>query len=206
MVGDEPQAVCFPKVVAYTFPCLHFLLSLSLSATSFNLVQAHTALLKLLSKTTRNSSNRSVSTHILLYVFVGFDAIGWSFSAPLSCDAAFFVFSSAPLPVLLCSLSVCFFEGLLGFCTWPCLSSSAVLFTFLFRVLWFPGLQLWFASHVPDYFRSPLVYWASQSEWSFRASTQHVQDLHCSLPHQCLFPFVCFFFPPFIFLISVIIL
>lgn len=78
-------------------------------------MQAHTALLKLLSKTTRNSSNRSVSTHILLYVFVGFDAVGWSFSAPLACDAAFFVFSSEPLPVLLCSLSVCFLWGSAGF-------------------------------------------------------------------------------------------
>lgn len=90
----------------------------SLSATSFNLVQAHTALLKLLSKTTRNSSNSSVLTHILLYVFVGFDAIGWSFSAPPSCDAAFFMFfscassCSSVVSFSVCSLRVCWVSAL----------------------------------------------------------------------------------------------
>ena len=69
-------------------------------------MQAHTALLKLLAKTTRNWPNSSVLTHILLYVFVGFDAVGWSFSAPSSCDVAFFVFFSCSSSCSVVSFSV----------------------------------------------------------------------------------------------------
>lgn len=53
------------------FSRLHFLLSLPLPTAFYNLVWAHTALLKLLTETTRNLSDSFVLTHTLLHVFVG---------------------------------------------------------------------------------------------------------------------------------------
>ena len=50
-------------------------------------------------------------------------------------------FSPASLPVRGLFQRVSF-EGLLGFCTWPCVSPSAVLFTFTSRVRWFPSPAL----------------------------------------------------------------
>lgn len=112
MVGYEPQAVCFPKVVAYTFAASTSC-SLSLSAPSFNLVYAHTALLKFLSKTTRKLSNSLVLTHSFLYAFVGFDRIGHRLLLdtshslyPVAWDSSYS--SPAALNFTPLSFSVCF--------------------------------------------------------------------------------------------------
>lgn len=158
-------------------------------------MQAHTALLKLLSKTQKLILIvRSQPTSSFMSLWDLMQLAGPPGPSVLwRCLLRVF-----PLRLFLffCALSLyCFLWGSAGFLhlTLSLFISCSVHFSLPCALI--PGLSFGLLP-CSRLLQVTTSLWASQSEWSFRASTQHVQDLHCSLPYQCLFPFVCFF-PPF---------